>query len=722
MTILHRKCCPNICGSCNYQSLCREDEDQFFAQYITIGRPVVPKRYPGNFWAAWHNSMHPTKSEIKVDITLNFIKRTLVQEACAPGTCAAAAGLPTGTNCASTGSIAADPGCRRTVYTDQYKWDYHHTIPLLGLSKDQDVTVLDDDGKQIADSYSGHLPCGIMQGCPPDPICADLSDSVGSPKDPKWIAYENRKVVTRFGSELYTVEHTPTVYDSSSYVQDAACDAIKRFNRCGESPVSTQQSVCIDYPIVVLPSHGGFMCDTTASPCDREVPQNGGEEALYGIDILNTELYTSLATMGLADGDRIGLWNQFWVCKTDGRIRLLIAASSTMAPGDVIRFGNEGIGGTYTATIDLGDETWTCVMTVAIEPGNWCYVGKDCQCGQNSWCEHHPSVLHLEMNLLVDDLHLCPQDPIQDIRTSVNVGLETCHRPMMTSGWDPCFMWDDLPGVQYLGSPTSIMAEYRYLGEEPVERGHPYWVPYRQRYNHTECVNNWWVGIPTGDSLCSERRAGAAVPISGVEAYVGFHEAYEADDADCQAGCASWCCACAYPADSPTGTGYAWANPSCYPTRLVGSYNECTLAGPPPVTACSLICSGCPKVSGAGGVGCGLNGCVRMSVPTIADYPCQAFFGCAPPGLAPGIREHFNYTMIIHVCGGGNYNVCGLVSPSGSSPHSITIGFPDTFIAVDWDPELDCGPIRTHKLRVTSDGLVCDGPSGWGNTYALEVT
>ena len=671
--------------------------------------------------------MHPTKSEIKAVISLDFVKRTLVQEACAPGTCAAAAGLPFGTTCTATGSIAADPGCKRTVYTDQYKWDYDATIPLLGLSKGQAVTVLDENGVQIAENYGGHIPCGISIGCPTNTCVGSLSDAIQSPKDPLWIANENRKVVTRFGSNIYTVGYTPTVY--SSWPQTASCDAITRVNRCGESPVSSTQSVCIDYPLVILPSIGGYTnCAQTATPCDRLTPQNGSDEALYGIDILNDELYDSLTAMGLADGQRIGTWDQFWVCKTAGRLRLLFAASALLVDGDVLKFGNggagalNGIGGNYTATIDLGTETWTCVLVLDIKPNNWAYVGKDCQCGQNSWCEHHASVLHLEMNLLVDDLHLCPQDPEHAIITSINVGLETCFRPMMTSGWNPCFMWDDLPGLVTPSAPSSILATYRYLGEEPVERGHPYWVPYRQRYNNTESVNNWWFqGTPPGDSLCSASRSGNAVPIGGVNSYVGYQQAYVADDDECEAQCPGWCCACAFPEDAPSGQGYHWANPDCYGTRLVGSYNECNLAGPPAVTACSTVCSGCPNNAGTNPQGCGLNGCVRMSVPTIADYPCQAFFGCAPPGIDPSIRDNFHYTMIIHVCGGGNYNVCGLVAPSGSAPHSLTLAFPDTFIAVGWDPETEFGPQRTHKLRVSSDGLVCTGPNGWGNTYALEV-
>ena len=728
MTII-RGCCPNQCASCNYQDLCRQDEDQYFAQYISIGRPRQPTEYPGKFWAAWHNSMHPTKSEIKVDISLNFTKRTLVQEGCAPGTCAAVGnGLATGTNCAANGSIVADSGCKRTVYADQYKWDYKGIkLPLLGLAPGQAVTELDENGEQIAENIGGHIPCGISLGCPSNTCTGSLSEAINSPKNPLWIANENRKVVTRFGSDNFEVDYTPTVYDNASYVQDANCDAIKRVNRCGESPVSSKQSVCIDYPIVILPSIGGYTnCAEDATPCDRTTPENGCDEALFGFDIINDELYDSLDTMGLADGQHIGLWDDFWVCKTNGRIRFLFAASQLLVEGDVLKFGNggagalNGIGGTYLATIRFGDVSWTCSLVLDIVPGNWGFVGTDCQCGQNSWCEHHTSVLHLEMDLLVDDLHLCIQDPAANIKTSVNVGLETCYRPLMTSGWNPCYMWDDLPGVVYAGAPSSIMATYRYLGEEPVERGHPYWVPYRQRYNNTESVNNWWFqGVPPGDTLCAASRSGAAVPIGAVEAYVGYHEAYVADDHECEAQCPGWCCACAFPADAPGGVGYQWATPECYPTRLVGSYNECNLAGPPPVVACSTVCSGCPNNAGTNPAGCGLNGCVRMSVPTIADYPCQAFFGCAPPGQS----SNFNYTMIIHVCGGGNYNVCGLVAPSGSAPHNVTIGFPDTFIAIDWHPDYEFGPIRTHKLKVSSDGLVCDGPSGWSaNTYALEVT
>lgn len=691
--------CCNECTptGCRVQKICTED--QFYAQYLSVGRPRPPKNYNGTYWAAWHNSISK-KSRLAVQIDLQVIKRTLVNDGGCGGACATpSTGLGTGA-CGTNGTVSSTPRCKRTVYTDNVVFGYTGTMDLAGVSPDQQKEEREGGLEPVIDIPPGTYPCGLGVGCGAY-FCANMNAATSFGTSPNWWAYENRKVLPRFSEYNGTISLNNT--PNSTYPQLAVCGAIQRVNRCNTSTNYHDATICLDYPLVILPSYPALTCDGFTYACDPDIPQNGTNNFLIGCDLICQKLIDHLNALNMPNDLGVGIWNDFWVVKTQGRLRLLFDGRPQCNTVGSVYKPSAPITLNKTATLDLGMTSYRIECKIVLTPEKWCYKDVGCPCHQ-SWCEHGPSTLAIEIDTAIDAERPCSGG--NTIQTTMTVGLENCYRPFGSAGWNTCYNWADLPQGAST-NPAGIADVFRYLGAEPVERGHPYWVKYRSRYNHTETLNSWWSGTANDPySLCRASRSGASISLGQYSFYVDTHEAFLASSSLCNAACAgagTWCCSCGFPASS--GSGYAWAPAGCYGSRISGIYSSCDPASPP----CQDNCSGCLSTNGTGTHGstpCGLQKCGTMSSPTVADMGCQAFYGCIGDG-------HFDHTHIYHVCASATFDICGLVALSGSAGLQRAIGAPDTWIDADWDPSASCSPLGTRTLYRSSAATVCEGPTSW---------
>ena len=698
-------CCGDCTpAGCAIKKIC--SDDNYYAEYISVGRPRPPKNYNGTYWAAWHNSIGK-KSKLDADVLIKLVKRTLVNDGGCGGACGTpTTGLGTSQNCATNGSLGSTPRCKRTVYVDNMEWRFVTQLDLWGVSNDQQMEE-EEDGEQLISVPPGRYPCGFSVGCG-SAFCTNLNAATSFGQFPQWWAKENVKMLPRFSNLETAVEATPLI--SYSYPQISNCGQIQRVNRCVGSIVNQVDTVCIDYPMVVLPSHGGLRCDGLTEACDRETPQNGTNNWSIGLDIISKSLMDRLDAIGVPTDVGIGVWNQTWVCKTSGRFRILFDGRPlTPNAGDVYKPSSKTTF-TGTAVLDTGTASYSFDIKITMEPQKWCYKDPECPCMQ-SWCEHGPTSLHFEANVPLDVQNVCSGN--NSISLSVDAGLETCYRPFGTIGWNTCYMWDDLPSNTYAGDPAFIRNTFRYLGAEPVERGHPYWVKYRSRYNHTETVNRWYQGTSNDPaSLCPASRSGPSTPLGGYSFYVGSNQAYRASQSVCASQCAPgvFCCSCGFPASTTT-----YAPAGCYPSRVSNTYNSCDYTAP----YCDPTCQGCVSTAGTGTVPgstpCGSSSCGTMSIPTQPNMNCQAFLGCN------GLPD-FNHSIIFHICASAYFDICNLVSLSGSAGYQASIGAPDTWIFEEWDPKDSCTPLGTWIMKRASFETVCEGPSAWIGGIQLTVS
>ena len=103
MANLMASCCGEVtCAAvCDATPICGSELSRDIIEYITIGKAILPTKYPGQFWAAWHNNLNKD-STITADIELIITKRTAVSENCGGGSCNTPAGLATSASCAQS--------------------------------------------------------------------------------------------------------------------------------------------------------------------------------------------------------------------------------------------------------------------------------------------------------------------------------------------------------------------------------------------------------------------------------------------------------------------------------------------------------------------------------------------------------------------------------------------------------------------------------------------
>ena len=692
-------CCCGTAPTCSWNPIC--SDGRTFAEYISVGRPRAPRKYPGRYWAAWHNGISK-RGSITVSIDLNIIKRTLVSTDCGGGSCPAPTGIPTSASCSDSGSLSGSAGCQKTLYVDNYKWIVSGELPLRGVSPDQSAGAIDPDtGEQDIDSVPGHLPAGI-QGICGTYVDANAGTAFGA--NPSWFAKENRKLMPRFVKADASI--TKSAVPSNTYTQTASCGNLVVTNRCTSSTTASTGGCCIDYPMVILPGYPGYLCDgSTYIGCSQEIPQLGGTEVLYGFDILNDDLVNALTTMGLADGQGIGTWNVFWVCKTSGRLRLLFDATRFMpSDGDVFRPSDTMVENGI-ATVTVGNTTWRVEATISIATNDWCYYDPDCGCRQ-SWCEFGATSLLYTLTYPVQQGNPCGTPGTFDLKLAV--GLEGISRVL--GAWDSCFMWNDLPaGTPLAGEPVFIRDENRYLGGEPVERAHPGWRRYRDRYNHVETLNGWYVQstIDVQDVCQPVSRNGQSVLVNVNKWYVDDTNLRVPNYAQCQADCVSFgcgsvspCCDCKRETTTPI-------TPGCF--DLKANYTGSCLGSN--CGSCTDTCSGCRSFVNPLS-GCN-NGCFSLRLPTPFEVECQAHHACDVDNSA------FYHTQIFRICGGAAWNICDI------APVSISVVFDPGFewIFNDWSPKSQCSPIGTWPVAMARQaGFICGGPQNWFNDGTLVVS
>lgn len=688
-------CCCSAGGGtpCDCQPICDSNiAVREVIEYLTVGKAILPTKYPGQFWAAWHNNLNK-KCSITADIELVITKRTSVQADCGGGSCAATAGLSTAASCADVGTIADDVGCKRTVYTENIIWNFDQKLFLSGGIPEQSGVFV---GSVLThyDGFPGALPCGISQPCN---TCLGALNEALVFGDPAWIAKENRKLIPRWGEVATPVNMNDVM--STAYPVTAVCDKVNFVSACDATASEVVSSVCVDYPIIVMPSQSGNNCAGDPQACDDDSPQNGADTVLWGLDIVADSLTARLNGISFPTNVGMGVWNDFWVVRTShGRFRMLFNMGAGMGAGTT-KSPKDGMSYVKTAILDLGNETYRIDAKVSITTADWSYASRGCHCHTSQPAENNKPVISLRVDLPNDENNLCGAPGL--IELNVNAGLEECYRPGGPFGWDACYAWDLLPNATpYAGDPSGIRATYRYLGVTPVERGHPNWVKWRERYNHTETVNNWWNGAATSnDGLgCPPPRSGASTIMpSSLTFHVGFHKAYKCGYSPASEGVCPpelWCCSCA----APTFPLDFWPE-GCYAFKKT-DFDNCA------VVRCDPICSGCSTYGGGGGVPglpfC-INGCSSVSIP-LPPVTCQAFSACVDnPGL--------NYSMRIRACGATLYEFCYAVALTQSSSYSAYVGmYPDWIWK--WDPHTQLHPAGTYNLyQITDD--TCNDPRKW---------
>jgi hypothetical protein len=481
--------------------------------------------------------------------------------------------------------------------------------------------------------------------------------------------------------------------------------------------------------MVILPNDPGNDCDGTLYSCGSGAVNNGSFEVLFGMDLVEPNLIAALQAMQLQDGQGIGTWNDFWFCYTSGRVRLLLDAKPRLATDGSVFKPSAAFSYSKTVTRDLGNETWRVTVVANLASSDWCYTDKDCHCFNRSTavdrisrCEFGPSVLAFRGDFPVQQDGLCGSGG--KFTVNMLVGLEGVERNPFT--WDPCFMWSQLPP-----SPvTAVLLPgtedyYRFLGSEPVERGHPHWRRYRNRYNHTEAINSWYDSTVPGDGFnCRPRRSGASTYLggSGFDFYVdptcilfpGCIDTFQSDTAACLAQCQAdygptyqLCCDCPTPLQSPPASGnYVAATAGCYSGKFT-DYNNCA------ITPCDKFCSGSTTVNGSiigssGGLPACTEGSATLSCPNDPSF-CNPFFSCDTTNP---------YTMVLNVCASGTFAICGLTYETAALRFVVTT--PYIWLIDDWNPTMTCSPVGVYRPKWNT--VSCLPAYQWVANNGAEVT
>ena len=708
MANLMASCCGEVtCAAvCDATPICGSELSRDIIEYITIGKAILPTKYPGQFWAAWHNNLNKD-STITADIELIITKRTAVSENCGGGSCNTPAGLATSASCADVGTIADDAGCKRSVYTENIIWNFEKILNLYGGIPEQSAVFVDSVLTHY-NGFPGSLPCGISQPCN---TCTGTLEEAVVFGDPDWIAKENRKLIPRWGNTVTPVFMNDVM--TTTYPITAVCDKVDFVSVCDSTATEVSSPVCLDFPIIVMPSQSGNDCYASPQACSADSPQNGADTVLWGLDIVSDSLTARLDGLSFPTNVGMGTWNDFWVVKTTGgRLRLMFNMSTGMTAGTT-KSPKDGMSYTKTAILDLGNETYRIDAKVAITCNRWSFASKGCHCHTSQPAENNKPVIQLRVDLPVDGDNLCSNLGL--IELNVNAGLEDCYRPFGAVGWDACYAWNLLPNATiFAGDPASIRLIYRYLGVTPVERGHPYWVKWRERYNHTETVNNWYnAGSVTNENYspigCPVKRSGAATVLpTTVQFYVPYLQAQKCSTIGANNLCTSIgvgyqrCCTCTVPLDPPQ-----WWPAGCY-TFQKNNFYSCS------VILCEQFCSGCltpaGTFSGGAPTPC-MDGCGSVSIPYGSN--CQYYGACAD-------NVELDYSMRLDVCAAQGYTFCDGVANSGSASYQANIGTYPTWIW-KWNPHTELSPSGTYPLYQTDD-TTCGENENWRQLSTITIS
>jgi hypothetical protein len=730
-------CCCEVDAGCSARKTC-DPLDDFWdknrAEYITVGRPKGPTVYPGVYWAAWHNGISKL-AELDVKMSIKVTKRTVTQTPCG-GTCTTVL-PPANNNCASTGWLASQRQCANTVYADNMSWSIEQTFRIAGVSNDQ-TAIYDRDGTShnlffpsITDPSvptpnagrpfpsvpPGYYPC-IVQGQCAVP-CVDPNGAFNAPPNPNWWPGENRKQLPRFVSYG---DSTVSPLPASVYPQTADCGDVDYVNRCTSSTSTVQEWKCLDFPLIVLPGHSGTMCDGTASiACSPFSKELGAQTVLWGFDIDCQSLIARLSAIGFVDGIQIGSYLTSWLCTYTTvagvrKLRVLFnMASRLSSSGNTFKFTtNLMIKEAHNVGTQRANESYYLEIDCEFTPRKWCLNTPDCDCVQ-SYCENAPSTLNYAFNCPLS-IQCSTPGPVD---WNVVVGLEhveigywngtndhslcPCGTSCGTSGplctANYCFQWSNLP-TGGLGAPTT-QDTMRFLGSEPIERGHPLWRRFRNKYNHVQTVNDWYNnGLFAPASKCVYQMYGTRVVIGDVYAPAislpgppgccsgtGAPTAGRGHDPDL-CGCAPPAspndyCFCLTPSDgSGTETCIDCIPPGCYPV-LPTYYTECPVANFYPASSkCGPVSSGDPLANMP---------CYSMSL----SFFCNAFQQCSFQAFS--------------VCGELGFKSCVIAGAS------YTVVFND-YLIVDWDPRYSCSPIGTYSAYAASQADMCLGRNYWTQT------
>jgi hypothetical protein len=755
MSVIPATACCCTAPTCPFRDVCRVGEewwDKLRAEYITVGRPRGPTVYPGTYWAAWHNGMS-LQSVLDVDLNLQVVKRTLVQTPCGAIPGCPGVNLPIDGVCTTTGFMTANSGCQQTTYTDNFNWNLNTTFTLRGVNPEQNREVARDfnphlqdfpqipdpstpDHTQLGKPYCaippGYYPCGIQGSCNTG-TCADANEATTFGSSPAWWPGENRKLIPRFTVKGATVQRT--AIPSSSYPQVASCNAVSYQNRCTTTLSNFVEDICLDFPIIVLPGHSGLMCDGQPSiPCNIVNKELGATSCIWGFDITEPQLLAGLNALGLPDGTYVGTRTNAWIVKyTSGgnqKVRFFFDIGSQIAaPGETFKFtSNTVITEKATATRRFATTSWYFNLDFNFTPRKWCLNSPQCDCVQ-SYCENCPPVLNYSITASVSD-----QCNTNDVLLDLNVGLEEvalnwwfsdthhqlcpCGTNCGSSGfcgifgsgtW--CWQWNNLPeggfGIPAGATPSSpygTKATRRYLGDEPIERGHPFWRRYRNRYNHTLTTNDWWEnGYSDLFSRCRVGVYGNIISLSQVYAtgHVAQPFEYCCDGSTFIAGfakspdpafCPTCACFCTVPDQTGTSSCYACLPQGCYDVEP-SWWTGCPASNPYPSGTCGPTTKSQDPYTGDP------NAVIPCFSIALFDY-CNDFHKCG--------------NQVLSLCGGLGFLSCEIAGTA----YSVVL--PDT-VVIEWDPKQSCCPTGTYNAKIASEATVCDGKSGWSNSNITVV-
>lgn len=685
--------------------------DQVRAEYITVGRPKGPTVFPGTYWAAWHNGINPN-GKLDLNMTIEVTKRTVVQEEC--GGTAPAVTVPTGADCTVANFLTATAGVKQTAYTDNFYWTLQGQLYLVGVVPDteQEWAIGTDEyhlqyfpfiedpsvpggSRPYPAIPAGYFPCGIQGTCAEE--CDDENEATEFGTDPNWWPGENRKLTPRFFSKSVTVETTPV--PASSYSQLAACDEVEYEDRCNPINVldEIQSPVCLDFPMIVLPGHSGDLCTGQASAsCDQLNKELGANQALWGFDLLEPELLARFEALNLPDGTYIGASNDIWMVKWTNalnitKIRFLFDVSRQItAAGQTLKFTTDVVlaeAGTVTKVAAL--ESWRVSIDFEFTPVEWCLHAPECGCVQ-SLAENAPSVLTYTFDIPLDEN--CGGGGA--LQLSMSVGLENVTVPSFWNavnehGYCPCgtacecdpespyapipecWQWDELPDG---GNCVAGFVEgyIKFLGDEPIERGHPLWRRYRTRYNHVATTNNWCdpdegYGPPSSPGMYG------VAPTAG-QIFVAEYPVIP--PGSCCGGLTMYAGKAANTLPGECGSSDAQYDPTCN--------------------------------GGEGGFVCLPEGCYDVEPTDPVDgglsYSIQLAGQCNP-NHACFCEEDRCFWQAFRFNGGPNYNNCEIAGLTH------VIGLPEIVI-VTWDATSFCTP-TAGEVFTSSEATFCEGKSSW---------
>ena len=677
-------CCEEVDAvACDVYPSCEEQAGAggrklVVPSYATIGRPIGPTIYDGPFWVAWHNGVYP-EAQTFFDLSLKIWKRTIVQEDCGGGTCPTAP-IPkvTGDCTTASGTLSPSAGCAKTEYVDYYEWSVSEIITLAGGRKDQLIAI--QENSETGDLYDGAppgpWPC-YLTDCGASP-CADPDAPVNTGDNPPWWPGENRSIVPRYFKSECTI--TSSAAPSGSYPITAACGAVSFENRCSATTSSRTAQMCVDLPITVVPGHetkwlAGDVaaCGFPGSPaagggtygCCVDCFENGGREAAWGLDIKEDGLVTALTNMGFTSSQYVGsLGGGGWMTMVQGnnRVRLLFGMLARLSSGDTFKFAN-GVDVKESGSFSFQGEgvSYYCEIELTVRPLRWCFHNPRCGCVQ-SYAENGPTAILVQAFIKPNagesgECSDCGSSPAQlSYALALNrYDIPSWHFDLGGPYWPSCMQFPVNSACVPFHPPSGFTLE-DYVGDTPVERYHPGWQYYRNKYDHYLCVNT----IASGGSGCCV----GAVEINSTPV-----------DRLCGGACAKMDPVWAAGFPCPGG------DPQCINNL---QFPQTTPAG-------------CHDVEYVGG------SFYASALEPGFCFPCTnhpQWFQCGTLFLGTN-------------CGTALYTDCDCCNAQ------FVQSLPDVTI-VDWDPTTGCYPQGRHDLFFTSFPLICDRSTWVDNgSYAI---